>query len=95
MTIRSERRGLRARIGWLVATAVPLVALAYPAPPPDPTLPASAVPPAVQQWRRAMLDPDMNSLAFRSMDRLFTTRTVARSSPVWRLPRADRPLDFK
>ncbi len=41
-----------------------------------------------------MLDPDTNSLMFHSMDKLFTTRTVARSGPVWALPRADHALDF-
>jgi CubicO group peptidase (beta-lactamase class C family) len=74
---------------------LPIAALAYPAPPPDPSLPASDVPPAVQQLRRAMLDPEINSLTFRSMDRLFTTRTVARAGAVWMLPRSDHALDFK
>jgi len=76
---------------WLI---LPLVARAYPAPRPDPTLPKSDVPPAVQQLRRAMLDPDTNSLTFHSMDQLFTTRTVARSGTVWPIQRADHPLDF-
>ena len=48
----------------------------------------------MQQLRRAMLDPDTNSLIFHNMDQLFTTRTVSRSGPVWRLPRADHELDF-
>lgn len=56
--------------------------------------PASEVPAALQNARWAMLDPDINVLTFRSMDTLFTTRTVARSGPVSRLPRADHPLDF-
>jgi CubicO group peptidase (beta-lactamase class C family) len=73
---------------------LPIAVLAYPAPPPDPSLPQSGVPPAVQQLRRAMLDPEINSLTFRSMDRLFTTRTVPRAGPVWSLPRADQPLKF-
>lgn len=54
----------------------------------------SDVPVAVQIARWHMLDGDINTLTFRSMDTLFTTRTVARSGPVWRLPRADHPLDF-
>ena len=62
-------------------------AWAYPPPPPDPTLPASPVEPAVQQLRREMLDADVSSLMFHSMDQLLTTRTVARSWPVWVLPR--------
>jgi CubicO group peptidase (beta-lactamase class C family) len=41
-----------------------------------------------------MLDSEINSLTFHSMDRLFTTRTVGRSGPVWPLPRADRELSF-
>jgi CubicO group peptidase (beta-lactamase class C family) len=67
---------------------------AYPAPAPDPSLPASDVPPAVQQLRRAMLDPEVNSLTFHNMDELFTTRTVPHGGPVWQLPRADHALDF-
>jgi hypothetical protein len=35
---------------------LPIAVLAYPAPPPDPSLPQSEVPPAVQQLRRVMLD---------------------------------------
>lgn len=54
----------------------------------------SSVPPAVQIARWHMLDGDINTLTFRSMDRLFTTRTVAHAGPVWRLPRADAPLNF-
>jgi CubicO group peptidase (beta-lactamase class C family) len=53
---------------------------------------ASQVPVAVQILRWHMLDNDVSSLMFRSMDTLFTTRTVARSGPVWRLPRDDHPL---
>jgi CubicO group peptidase (beta-lactamase class C family) len=41
-----------------------------------------------------MLDSDVNSLMFRSMDELFTTRSVPRAGAVWNLPRSDRPLDF-
>lgn len=60
----------------------------------EPTSPVSEVSPALQTLRRAMLDSDINSLTFRSMDTLFTTRTVAHSGPAWQLKRADRPLDF-
>ena len=56
--------------------------------------PKSDVPVAIQALRWSMLDPNVSSLTFRSMDTLFTTRTVARSGPVWRLPHADHPLDF-
>lgn len=68
---------------------------AYPAPPPDPTLPPSTVPVALQQLRRDMLDAGVNTLTFRSMDQIFTTRVVPRSGPVWPLPKAERTLDFK
>ena len=54
----------------------------------------SDVPVAVQILRWHMLDQDVNALTFRSMDTLFTTRTVPRSGPVWPLPRADHALDF-
>jgi CubicO group peptidase (beta-lactamase class C family) len=56
--------------------------------------PASEVPVAVQNLRWSMLDSNVNALMFRSMDTLFTTRTVARSGPVWNLPRNDHALDF-
>lgn len=69
-------------------------AFAYPPPPPDPADPPSSVPPAIQQLRREMLDPGVNVLTFRSMDRIFTTRTVPRAGPVWKMRRADRALDF-
>ena len=57
-------------------------------------LPHSGVPLEVQNLRWHMLDPGFNSLAFRSMDRLFTTRKVPHSGPAWQLPRADHALDF-
>src|SRR5688572_153284 len=89
---------LTSLVGAALAGAVLLLAAhgagAYPPPPPDPSVPASDVPPAVQQLRRAMLDPEVNSLTFHNMDELFHTRTVARSGPVWPLPRADHALDF-
>src|SRR5690349_3952933 len=78
-------------IAWL---AFGPVVQAYPPPPPDPALPKSSVEPAVQQLRRAMLDPDVSTLTFHNMDQLFTTRTVGRSGRVWQLPRADHELDF-
>jgi CubicO group peptidase (beta-lactamase class C family) len=56
--------------------------------------PPSQVPVAVQILRWHMLDNDVSSLAFRSMDTLFTTRAVPRSGPVWVLPHSDRPLEF-
>lgn len=56
--------------------------------------PESDVPVAVQILRWHMLDNNVSPLMFREMDQLFTTRTVARSGPVWELPRRDHPLDF-
>ncbi len=85
---------LRRATALALLLLAPLAVHAYPAPPPDPTLPQSAVPVAVQQLRRAMLDPDTNTLTFRSMDQLFTTRSVGRSGPVWSIPRTDHVLDF-
>jgi hypothetical protein len=41
-----------------------------------------------------MLANDVSALAFRSMDSLFTTRTVARSGSVWVLPHSDHLLDL-
>ncbi|MEJ2410835.1 MAG: serine hydrolase [Novosphingobium sp.] len=54
----------------------------------------SDVPTAVQILRWHMLDPDVNALTFRSMDRLFTIREVPRSGPVWHIPHEDHTLDF-
>jgi hypothetical protein len=55
--------------------------------------PSGDVPVAVQILRWHMLDNDVSSLSFRSMDTLFTTRTVARSGPVWVLPHDNQALD--
>lgn len=88
----SPRSGV---IACLMGTAlVPVLAAAQqqlPAPLVDG--PAGEVPVAVQILRWHMLDNDVSSLLFRSMDTLFTTRTVARGGPVWTLPHADRRLD--
>ena len=54
----------------------------------------SDVPVAVQVLRWHMLDNNVSALAFREMDQLFTTRSVARSGPVWELPRTDHAMDF-
>ncbi|WP_241556970.1 serine hydrolase domain-containing protein [Marinomonas hwangdonensis] len=56
--------------------------------------PESRVPIAIQNLRWAMLDSNVNTLTFRSMDQLFTTRYVARSGPISPLIHEDRPLDF-
>lgn len=89
-------RSISARYAFLASLLlVPAGILAYPAPAPDPSLPKSEVPPAVQQMRRSMLDPEINALTFHNMDEIFTIRTVARAGAVWPLPRGDRELDFK
>ncbi|MGV3592924.1 MAG: serine hydrolase domain-containing protein [Gammaproteobacteria bacterium] len=54
----------------------------------------SDVPVAVQILRWQMLDNSVSALMFRSMDELFTTRTVARSGALWELPRNDHALKF-
>lgn len=56
--------------------------------------PESDVPVAIQNARWHMNDADINVLTFRSMETLFTTRTVARSGRVSPLPREDQSLDF-
>ena len=53
------------------------------------------VPVALQLARWHMLDTDISSVMFRSMDRLFTTRVVPRAGPVWVLPRHDQSLDLR
>ncbi|MGX7894141.1 serine hydrolase domain-containing protein [Tsuneonella sp. HG222] len=75
------------------AFAVPVVAQQA-LPEPLAKGPPSAVPPAIQIARWHMNDADVNVLTFRSMDKLFTTRTVPRAGQVWHLPRSERPLDF-
>lgn len=54
----------------------------------------SEVPNAIQLLRWRMNDAEINALTFRNMDTLFTTRSVPRSGPIWRLERDDHPLDF-
>ncbi|MCW4630445.1 MULTISPECIES: serine hydrolase domain-containing protein [Marinomonas] len=56
--------------------------------------PESHVPIAIQNLRWAMLDGGVNTLTFRSMDQLFTTRHVARSGAISPLMRDDHLLDF-
>jgi CubicO group peptidase (beta-lactamase class C family) len=54
----------------------------------------SAAPPGIIELRRRMLDSSVNTLTFRDMDQIFTTRTVPRAGPVWTLPADMGPLDF-
>lgn len=59
------------------------------------SLPAwSAVPPAVQDVRRHMLDADVNALTFRDMDQIFDTRRVEAGTQTWKLPRSYATMDF-
>ncbi|MEP6545957.1 MAG: serine hydrolase [Gammaproteobacteria bacterium] len=53
------------------------------------------VSPAIQELRRHILDAEVNTLTFHSMDSIFETRVVPRSGPVWDLPRRDAALDFR
>ena len=90
------RMGLAPVAALAVAAALqPLAASAQQVlPAPLQVQPASDVPVAVQIVRWHMNDGDLNSLSFRSMDQMFTTRTVPRSGPVWKLPKSERALDF-
>ncbi|MEO8006475.1 MAG: serine hydrolase [Betaproteobacteria bacterium] len=58
-------------------------------------VPTSSVPVALQEARRHMLDASVNTLTFRSMDQLFSTREVSRAGPVWQLPRRESDLNFQ
>ncbi|HEV7137560.1 MAG TPA: serine hydrolase [Steroidobacteraceae bacterium] len=54
----------------------------------------SAVPPALQDVRRHMLDADVNALTFHDMAQIFDTSRVPAGSKVWQLPRAEVKPDF-
>jgi CubicO group peptidase (beta-lactamase class C family) len=91
------RRFARARACFLAAAAIGSTGVLRAQQTLPPALlagPKSDVPVAVQIARWHMLDGDINTLAFRSMDQLFSTRTVPHGGPVWRLPHADHALDF-
>jgi CubicO group peptidase (beta-lactamase class C family) len=49
--------------------------------------PASGPSPAVVKMRWQWLNPEINSFTFRDTDKVFESRPVARSGPVWDLPR--------
>lgn len=44
--------------------------------------------------RQHMMDADINTLTFRSIDRMFETRAVANGGPVWKLKERPTKLDF-
>jgi CubicO group peptidase (beta-lactamase class C family) len=81
-----------------VALGVLLVSCGTPVreelPPALRTGPPSDVPVALQLQRWHMLDSAVSARTFASMDKLFTTRVVRRSGPVWELPRAQRTPNF-
>lgn len=54
----------------------------------------SEVPVATQVMRWRINDADVNSFAFRNMDQLFTTRTVAHAGTPWTFAKVERPMDF-
>ena len=54
----------------------------------------SAVPPAIQEVRRRVLDASLNTLTFHNMDEIFWTRAVPRAGPIWQLPSQTTPLTF-
>ena len=88
----------RPRLAALVlglAIAAPLALAQQTLPGPLASGVPSDVPVALQIARWHMNDGDLASFTFRSMDRLFTTRVVPRSGPVWQLPHADHALDFR
>jgi CubicO group peptidase (beta-lactamase class C family) len=89
LPMRSRWRA--ALLGFVVAPALGLAQQVLPGPLAGG--PPSDVPVAVQILRWHMLDNDVSSLAFRSMDTLFTTRSVPRGGPVWALPHDDHALD--
>lgn len=71
---------------WGTVLAVVALALvsgvttAQDSPPPGPS-------PAVVKMRWQWLNPEINSFTFRDTDKVFESRPVARSGPVWNLPR--------
>jgi CubicO group peptidase (beta-lactamase class C family) len=73
-------------LGLLVATAL----IAFTAPVFSQETPGSEAAPTdpVISMRQHWLDSDINSFNFRNSAQIFETRTVARSGPVWALPRA-------
>ncbi|MGK2911009.1 MAG: serine hydrolase domain-containing protein, partial [Sphingobium sp.] len=91
------RKSLSSKMRFLLAAAIAISAPASAQQQLPPELSGgtkSDVPVAVQIARWHMLDGDVNTLTFRSMDALFNTRTVGRSGAAWVLPRADHALDF-
>jgi CubicO group peptidase (beta-lactamase class C family) len=85
--VRRRRRAAVAvicsRACLLVATAVLTIPVAW-----------SAVPPALQEVRRHMLDADVNALTFHEMDQLFDTSRVPAGTRVWKLPQAEVKPNF-
>ena len=53
------------------------------------------VSPAVREYRLRMFDPAVSTLANRSIELMFDTRTVRAGSRPWKLPVSSRQLDFQ
>ena len=87
-------RGVLAAVALLALAGATTVQAGPELAPPLRTQQASDVPVTVQNLRWSMLDPAVNSLMFRSMDRLFTARAVPHAGVPWQLPRNDHALDF-
>jgi CubicO group peptidase (beta-lactamase class C family) len=89
----NRRTTLTPLLAGVCAAALIVWATAAPPANASPVSPGSPSP-AIQELRRHMLDADVNTLTFHTMDLIFDTRSVSRSGPVWELPRGDSPLDF-
>lgn len=50
--------------------------------------------PAVREYRMRMFDPGITTLANRTSELMFDTRTVPAGGKVWKLPTAPKPLNF-
>jgi len=59
-----------------------------------PTSPPGAAPPALQQLRRRMFDPEIATLTNRTVELVFQTRRVDNGAEVWELPYALTEPDF-
>ncbi len=74
------------RTGWARA-ALLAAAVALCAPGSAQQAPARGPSPAVVKMRWQLLNPEVNSFTFRDTDKVFESRAVKRSGPVWDLPR--------
>jgi CubicO group peptidase (beta-lactamase class C family) len=70
---------------WVLVAALPMIGVAF----------AADVSPAVREYRLHMFDPSVSTLANRSIELMFDTRTVAGGRRPRKLPVALRALDFQ